>query len=114
MNKHDRNATDQLRDKVGDVRQNLRDIGSLAQDAAKEKATQIQDAVGQHAAEIRDATVRKAEDLRDRAGEYYEENIGRAIDIERTLEQRIREKPLQSIAIAAGVGMFLGVLWSRR
>ena len=41
MNKHDRNATDQLRDKVGDVRQNLRDIGSIAQDAAKEKVSRF-------------------------------------------------------------------------
>jgi len=114
MNKHDRNATDQLRDKVGDVRQNLRDIGSIAQDAAKEKVGDLRDTVSEQAAELRDATSRKAEDLRDRAGDVYEEGRQRAVDFERTLEQRIREKPLQSVAIAAGVGILLGMIWTRR
>jgi ElaB/YqjD/DUF883 family membrane-anchored ribosome-binding protein len=36
------------------------------------------------------------------------------MDFERTLEQRIREKPLHSVAIAAGVGLLLGMLWIRR
>src|ERR1700722_3159218 len=114
MNKHERNATDQLRDKVGDVRQNLRDIGSIAQDAAKEKGTHLQDAVQEHAAELRDAASRKAEGLRSRADELYGEGRQCAADLERTLEQRIREKPLQSVAIAAGVGVLLGILWVRR
>lgn len=114
MNKHDRNATDQLRNKVGDVRQNLRDIGSIAQDAAKEKVSDLQDAVGEQAANLRDATSRKADDLRARAGEFCDDSRQRAVDFERTLEQRIREKPLQSVAIAAGVGVLLGVLWIRR
>jgi len=114
MNKHDRNATDQLRDKVGDVRQNLRDIGSIAQDAAKEKVSDLRDSVSEQAAELRDATSRKAEDLRAQAGDMYEEGRQRAFDFERTLEQRIREKPLQSVAIAAGVGILLGMIWNRR
>ncbi|HEX4145792.1 MAG TPA: hypothetical protein VHY91_19965 [Pirellulales bacterium] len=114
MNKHDRNATDQLRDKVGDVRQNLRDIGSIAQDAAKEKVTDLRDTVSQQAADLREATNRKAEDLRTRAGEFCDEGRQRAVEFERTLEQRIREKPLQSVAIAAGVGILLGMLWIRR
>jgi len=114
MNKHDRNTTDQLRDKVGDVRQNLREIGSMAQDAAKEKVSHLQDAVSEQAAELRDATARKAEDLRARAGEFCDESRQRAVDFERTLEQRIRDKPLQSVAIAAGVGVLLGMLWVRR
>ncbi len=114
MNKHDRNATDQLRDKVGDVRQNLRDIGSIAQDAAKEKVSHLQDAVSEQAAELRDATNRKAEDLRARAGEFCDESRQRAVDFERTLEHRIREKPLQAVAIAAGVGILLGIFWVRR
>jgi ElaB/YqjD/DUF883 family membrane-anchored ribosome-binding protein len=114
MNKHDRNATDQLQDKVGDVRQNLRDIGSIAQDAAKEKVSHIQDVVSERAADLRDATSRKAEELRARAGDFYDDTRHRAVDFERTLEQRIREKPLQSVAIAAGVGILLGVLWIRR
>ena len=29
------------------------------------------------------------------------------------LEDRIRSKPLQSVLIAAGVGMLLGLIWKR-
>jgi ElaB/YqjD/DUF883 family membrane-anchored ribosome-binding protein len=114
MNKHDRNPTDQLRGKVGDVGQNLRDIGSIAQEAVKEKVSHLQDTVSEHATELREATSRKAENLRAQANDLYDESRQRAVDFERTLEQRIRDKPLQAVVIAAGAGILLGMLWGRR
>ena len=114
MSKNHRSASDQLRDKVGDVRQNLHDIGSIAQDAAKEKAAHLQDTVMEHAAELRDTATRTAEDLRARAGEWCDESRQQVGRLEKTLEQRIRDNPLQSVAIAAGAGILLGILWIRR
>jgi ElaB/YqjD/DUF883 family membrane-anchored ribosome-binding protein len=38
------------------------------------------------------------------------ETIGQ---LEEGLEDRIRSKPLQSVLIAAGVGMLLGLIWKR-
>jgi ElaB/YqjD/DUF883 family membrane-anchored ribosome-binding protein len=114
MTKNHRSTGDQLRAKVVDVRQNLHDIGSIAQDAAKEKVADLQNTVAEQAADLRDRAARKAEDLRTRAGEACDEGRQQVQRLETTLEQRIREKPLQSVAIAAGAGILLGILWIRR
>ncbi len=114
MTKNHRSTGDQLRAKVVDVRQNLHDIGSIAQDAAKEKVADLHTAVNEQAAELRDKATRKAEDFRARAGEVCDEGRQQVERLEKTLEQRIRDKPLQSVAIAAGAGILLGILWIRR
>ena len=114
MSKNHRSASDQLRDKVGDVRQNLHDMGSIAQDAAKEKISDLQESVMEHAAEVRDTASRTAEDLRAQAVEWCDDSRQQVQRLEKTLEQRIRDNPLQSVAIAAGAGILLGILWVRR
>jgi len=63
--------------------------------------------------QIRDAATEKVSQLRDQAGEYYEQGKQRAQEWEQGLEEYIREKPVQSLLIAAGVGMLLGILWKR-
>jgi len=87
-----RSTTEQLRDKSAEVQENLRDMGSHVRDAAQEK-------IGQ---------------LRDRAQEYYQQGRERISDWEESLEDYVRERPLQSILIAAGVGVVFGWLWRRR
>jgi ElaB/YqjD/DUF883 family membrane-anchored ribosome-binding protein len=84
-------ATQTLRDTAGQVSQSLRDAGSQVRDAATEKMGQI----------------------RDQANEYYEQGKQRAQEWEQGLESYIQEKPIQSLLIAAGVGMLLGILWKR-
>jgi ElaB/YqjD/DUF883 family membrane-anchored ribosome-binding protein len=84
-------ATDQLKDSAQQVTQNLRNIGSQARDAANEKFN----------------------DLKQQANEYYDQGRERAQEWEKTLEDYVQEKPIQSILIAAGVGLVLGVLWKR-
>jgi len=114
-------SADQLKDKAGDVKQNLQEMGTLARDAAADKlgelrdsATQLRDTATQKAGEVRDMAQQRAGELRDSATEYYEAGRDRAIDFEHSLETRIREKPLNSVMIAAGVGMVVGILWMRR
>ena len=51
--------------------------------------------------------------VRDQATEYYEQGRQRAMEMEQTLEQYVHDKPIQSLMIAAGVGMLLGMLWKR-
>jgi ElaB/YqjD/DUF883 family membrane-anchored ribosome-binding protein len=84
-------ATDQLKDSAQQVTQNLRNIGAQARDAANEKFN----------------------DLKQQANEYYEGGRERAQEWEKTLEDYVQEKPIQSLLIAAGVGLVLGVLWKR-
>jgi ElaB/YqjD/DUF883 family membrane-anchored ribosome-binding protein len=45
---------------------------------------------------------------------YYEQGRDRAIELEHSLENRIREKPISSLAIAAGLGFLIGMLWMRK
>ncbi len=52
--------------------------------------------------------------VRDNAGEYYNQGMDKAKSMEQNLEGRIRENPLQSLLIAAGVGVVLGWLFRRR
>jgi ElaB/YqjD/DUF883 family membrane-anchored ribosome-binding protein len=84
-------ATDQLKDSAQQVTQNLRNIGSQARDAANEKYS----------------------DLKQQANDYYDQGKDRAQQWEQGLEQYVQEKPIQSLLIAAGVGLVLGVLWKR-
>jgi ElaB/YqjD/DUF883 family membrane-anchored ribosome-binding protein len=45
---------------------------------------------------------------------YYEQGRDRAVELEHSLENRIREKPISSLAIAAGFGFLIGMLWMRK
>ena len=83
--------TASLGETASQVGQNLRDMGSQV----KEQASQ---AYGQ---------------LRDQAADYYEQGRQRAQEWEQGLEDYVQQKPIQSLLIAAGVGMLLGMLWRR-
>ncbi len=84
-------VTGQVREAATQVSQNLRDAGSQIRDQAQEKYNQ----------------------LRESASQYYEEGRQRAQEWEQGLETYVQEKPIQSLLIAAGVGMLLGFLWRR-
>lgn len=47
------------------------------------------------------------------AAEYYEEGRNQVIAWQQQLEDQVREKPLQSLLMAAGVGLLLGLLRRR-
>jgi ElaB/YqjD/DUF883 family membrane-anchored ribosome-binding protein len=51
--------------------------------------------------------VRQGEDT---ASDYSQQGRQQLEAVENTLENSIRAKPLQSVLIAAGIGMFLGLL----
>jgi ElaB/YqjD/DUF883 family membrane-anchored ribosome-binding protein len=84
-------ATGQVREKAGEVAQNIRDMGSGVRDAAREQYDQ----------------------LRGQASDYYEQGRARAQEWEQGLETYVQDKPLQALAIAAGVGLLVGLLWRR-
>ena len=44
---------------------------------------------------------------------YYQQGRQQVAAVEHTLEDSVRAKPLQSLLIATGVGMFLGVLMKK-
>jgi ElaB/YqjD/DUF883 family membrane-anchored ribosome-binding protein len=81
-----------LREKTGEMKSSLQELGASAKQTAQEQFQGVRDAM---------------------AG-YYEQGRDRAIELEHSLENRIREKPISSLAIAAGLGFLVGMLWMRK
>ena len=88
----ERRAHGRLGRKARTVTQDLQELGGMAREMAQEKVAQ----------------------LRASASEYCAEGQDKVQQVERGFEQFVRQQPLKSILIAAGVGMLLGVLWMRR
>lgn len=74
-----------------DIREQAREQGAQVQEQAQEAMQQV----GTGTSQISD--------------------LGRTAmnQLEETLEDRIRNKPLQAVLIAAGAGMFFGLLWRK-
>ena len=47
------------------------------------------------------------------ASDYYEQGSEKIGEFEHYLEDTIRAKPVQSVLLAAGVGMLIALLWKR-
>ena len=82
---------EKLRDKLTETRENIVDMGHLAKEAVQDKF----------------------HELKDRAADKYGEGKEKVQEFEETLARRVREAPMKSVLIAAGVGMALGFLWRR-
>lgn len=98
-----RTGADHLRDKAADLKHDVEALGATARQAAHE-----------HASTVRDAAGHLYEEGRERAGQLYDEGRQRAQRFERTVENQVRERPLQAVLVAAGVGFILGALCVRR
>lgn len=48
------------------------------------------------------------------ATRYYDQSVNQAKMVEKRIEHRIAEHPLQSFLIAAGLGVLMGTIWTRR
>src|SRR5262249_33659138 len=80
----------------------------------REKATNL----GHDVQELGNITKEVARDaaglLGENAESYYREGVKTAQKWEQGFEERIRKRPLQSLLIAAGVGLLAGFIWKRR
>jgi ElaB/YqjD/DUF883 family membrane-anchored ribosome-binding protein len=78
-------ARDQVRERATAVKEDLRELGRVTRDATKETASHLLDQSKHKYGEIEDQVV-----------------------------TYIREKPVKSVLIAAGAGLLLGFLFTRR
>ena len=81
----DQSSMAEFREKASQVGQDIRDLGDAAKEVAAEKFDH-----------------------------WYKDGREKAVQLEKGFENRIREHPLQSVIIAAGVGFAAGYLLSRR
>ena len=77
---------DQLGKQAKEVTRDLQEMGGIVRDAAQEKLGQV----------------------RENASEYYEQGRDKVHDVVCTFEQFVRQQPVKSVLIAAGVGWLLG------
>jgi|SoiMethySBSTD1v2_1073268.scaffolds.fasta_scaffold555678_2 ElaB/YqjD/DUF883 family membrane-anchored ribosome-binding protein len=96
-------TTDQL---VDDLKTVMRDAEALI------KATSAQ--TGEKIQEVRARAEQSLKQAQERLSEIEDEALRRARELAGATEDYVRENPWQSLGIAAGVGLLLGVLISRR
>ena len=75
-----------------------------------EANTQVRDKAQEAGAQVRDKSQEIVRQGEDTASDYSQQGRQQLEAVENTLENSIRAKPLQSVLIAAGIGMFLGLL----
>ena len=80
-----------IRNRAADVGDNVREMAGSAKEMARDTINRV----------------------RDTATDAYREGKERAARWQDDLESTIRDKPLTSILIAAGIGVVLGFLWRR-
>ena len=63
--------------------------------------------------EMRDQTQELIAQGKEMAAEYYAEGRNQVLAWQQQVEKQVREKPLQTLLMAAGVGLLLGLLRRR-
>ncbi len=85
--------------------------------AAAQKATEIKSAAEARAQQFRATAEQKAADIKERAGEFadhtFTEARERYADLRAEAEKFAREKPLQALLTAFGVGFIIGSILRR-
>jgi ElaB/YqjD/DUF883 family membrane-anchored ribosome-binding protein len=80
---------------------------------AQETAAEFREQANETRQEVRDRAEGLGAQAQEMASEYYQQGREKALAWERVLEDRIREKPIQSLLVAGGIGLLLGLLWRR-
>jgi ElaB/YqjD/DUF883 family membrane-anchored ribosome-binding protein len=96
-------TTDQL---VEDLKTVMRDAEALIKATSAQTGEKIQEVRARAEESLRQAKVRLSE--------AEEEALKRAREFAGATEDYVRENPWQSVGIAAGIGLLLGLLISRR
>ena len=109
-----RSGADDLCDKAADLKQDVQALGATARQAAQEHASTVRDAAGHLYDEGRERAGQLLDEGRQQAGHLYDQGRKQAVRFERTVEKQVRERPLQAVLVAAGVGFILGALCVRR
>ena len=100
-------------DRTSDMREQIRERGAEVQERAQEIGTQVRDWAQEKGSQIKEGAQEAMQQVGASASQLADLSQTTMEELEESLEDRIRNKPLQSVLIAAGVGMLLGLLWKR-
>ena len=79
---------------------------------AQVKAT-VQDMGTQVKATVQDMGAQAKATMQAAGTQVYEQGRESLQDLNQTIEAQIRERPLQALLVAGGIGVLLGLLWRR-
>ena len=107
-----------------DLLQQARELGTQVRDHVQELGAQVQERAQELGAQVRNWTQEVGGQLKEGAQEAMHQagtsasqlsTQGREAvgQLEKTLEDYVRAKPLQSLMIAAGVGVMVALLWRK-
>lgn len=91
-----------------------REIAETARTAAQSAYREGKNELSAAARDIGHAARATYSSLADQTAVLSSQCCERASELEEELTERVREKPLQSLGIAFGVGLFFGIILSRR
>jgi len=84
------------------VQERVQEIGAQAREWAEGVGSQIKEGAQEAMHQVSASAAQLSKQGRAAAGQ-----------LEMTVEDAIREKPLQAVLVAAGVGMLVGLLWRK-
>jgi ElaB/YqjD/DUF883 family membrane-anchored ribosome-binding protein len=93
---------------------NLREKATAAEARLRAKAAETEAELRARSEVMRERARGYYDDARVRGREYYDEAQERLDEAQRYITERVQERPMQSTAIALGVGVVLGMLLAGR
>ena len=107
MPKTDTPMTDaQSHDKPPTLGTQMQNVGTQVKETAQNVGTQVKETV-------QDMGTQAKETIQAAGTQVYEQGRESLQDLNRTIEGEIRQRPLQALLVAGGIGVLLGLLWRR-
>jgi ElaB/YqjD/DUF883 family membrane-anchored ribosome-binding protein len=88
------------------VKETVQAAGTQVKETAQNVGTQIKETAQNVGTQVR-------ETMQTAGTQVYEQGRESLQDLNRTIEGQIRERPLQALLVAGGIGVLLGLLWRR-
>ena len=96
-----------------DVREQAREQGTQLQERVQEAGRQARDWAQETGSQLKEGAQEAIQQVGTVTSQLSDLSRTAMNQLEESLEDRIRSKPLQSVLIAAGAGMLLGLLWRK-
>gem|GEM_PF-1584530 len=88
------------------VKETMQEMGTYVKETAQNVGTQVKETV-------QDMGTQAKETIQAAGTQVYEQGRESLQDLNRTIEGQIRQRPLQALLVAGGIGVLLGLLWRR-
>jgi ElaB/YqjD/DUF883 family membrane-anchored ribosome-binding protein len=99
------------------VKETVQDMGTYVKETAQNAGTQVKETaqnIGTQVKEtVQDMGTQAKETMQAAGTQVYERGRESLQGLNRTIEGQIRERPLQALLVAGGIGVLLGLLWRR-